>query len=139
MKSDNELIALNDIISFCEGRLRLTISKEVKTGYRDVKFLARQHRNLIKGDTMKGTNFRIYPDGRLVHEDNFKKDKETGYTLFLIPDIITAYIIAEQERYQCSFCGEHKKGKLVGGPAGRICFDCIKEKKKELDKEEGNE
>ena len=84
---------------------------------------------------MKGTNFRLYPGGKLVHERDFEKDNGTGWTLYFIPDRITAYLIAKQEEQKCSFCGEYKKGALVGGANARICFDCIAEKKKELDKE----
>jgi hypothetical protein len=86
---------------------------------------------------MKGTHFRIYPDGRLVPEDDFKTDKGTNPATYFVPDLITAYLIEKQEKFKCSFCGRHSKGNLVGGEGARICFDCIKEKKKELDKEEG--
>ena len=46
---------------------------------------------------------------------------------------------------RCSFCRRTKqqvggpwlKGKIVNGKISIICFDCIKEKKAELDKDSG--
>ena len=50
---DNELLALKDILSFCEERLKLITDKKVKTGYRDIKYLVKQHINIRKNKCKK--------------------------------------------------------------------------------------
>ena len=62
----------------------------------------------------EGTNFRIYPDGEVVHQDEFKvkdavKPYPTGWVLYFIPDAILAYLQEDEDNPRCSFCKKMKK------------------------------
>ncbi len=52
---DKELLALQDILSFCKGRMELDIDKASLAAYRDVKYLVRQHINIL--NTNKKVDF----------------------------------------------------------------------------------
>ncbi len=94
---------------------------------------------------MEGTNYRIYADGDIVHEDDFEeRDNDApyydDYTTYFIPDDILEYIRVEDENPRCSFCNKTKKEvgtPVITGENANICYKCVATNKKKL--EEGKE
>lgn len=93
----------------------------------------------------EGTNFRIYADGGVVHQDDFEeRDNEQPFCddhiLYFIPDAILTYLEEAEENPRCSFCNKTKKEvgtPIITGENASICYKCIAINKKKLDKEEG--
>lgn len=47
-----ELLALNDILSFCRGRMKLDLDESARHAFRDVIYLTKQHINIREGRVM---------------------------------------------------------------------------------------
>jgi hypothetical protein len=92
----------------------------------------------------EGTSYRIYPNGEVVHQADFKErdiaelDKEERFTLYFIPDAVLDYIRVDDENPRCSFCMKTKKEigvPVIKGKEANICYGCVATNKKKLDKE----
>lgn len=93
---------------------------------------------------MEGNSYRIYPNGEVVHQDDFEeKDKDGLYTegrwtLYFIPDAILEYIQEEKDNPRCSFCKKTKKElgtPVIKGKDANICYGCVATNKKKLEED----
>lgn len=92
---------------------------------------------------MKGTNYKVYDTGEVVHEDDFDTrdasvddDTQEMFLLCFIPDAILEYLKVEEENPKCSFCGKTKKEAgtpIIEGKNANICYGCIAINKKKLE------
>ena len=92
---------------------------------------------------MGGTNFRVYADGEVVHEDDFEeKDNDQpfcdDFMLCFIPDELLEYLREAENNPRCSFCKKTKKEAgtpVIEGKNANICYGCIAINKKKLEEE----